>query len=302
MRATRNMEVRGLQPLWPAGDHQQASVSLLAEQYCLGCHVKAQVGEVLGTVSVRSYLERKEAVWWQEVRLTAGALSLKILIHTIVLFLLLKVRMAPLLALRGTVSSLAKGVMDLSPRASVNTADEFGELAQDLNHFLDRIVHVVQDLDKILGEVVAVGTRLGTLNRHLERQLDGLRDASLRAISDSAQRGLDTRLLAARESGAFQALLDTVDELASRATLADSAQPLRERLLRLRDSFDAVATALGTAAPPVAVADSQSAEYQAFAQSLREMAMLEARMQTVAESGQQLLHRLAQGNAQRRLP
>jgi methyl-accepting chemotaxis protein len=300
MRATRNMEVRGLQPQWPAGEHQQASVSLSAEQYCLGCHVKAQVGDVLGIVTVRSYLERKEDVWWQEVRLTAGALSLKILAHTIVLFLLLKVRMEPLLALRSTVSGLAKGVMDLQPRATVNTADEFGELAQDLNHFLDRVVHIVQDLDKILSEVVAVGTRLGALNRHLERQLDGMRDAALRAIGEDAQRGLDTRLVAARESGAFQVLLDTVDEMASRGTLGEAASPLRERLQRLRDSFAAVATALEDAAPPIAVADTQSAEYQAFAQSLREMAMLEATMQTVAESGQQVLQRLAQGNAQRR--
>ena len=300
MRATRNIEVRGLQPQWPAGEHQQASVSLSAEQYCLGCHVKAQVGEVLGIVTVRSYLERKEDVWWQEVRLTAGALSLKILAHTIVLFLLLKVRMEPLLALRSTVSGLAKGVMDLQPRANVNTADEFGELAQDLNHFLDRVVHIVQDLDKILSEVVAVGTRLGALNRHLERQLDGLRDTALRTIGDDAQRGLDTRLVAARESGAFHVLLETVDDMASRGALGDAVPPLRERLQRLRDSFTAVATALENAAPPIGVADTQSAEYQAFAQSLREMAMLEATMQTVAESGQQVLQRLAQGNAQRR--
>jgi hypothetical protein len=50
---------------------------------------------------------------------------------------------------------------------------------------------------------------------------------------------------------------------------------------------------LNNAAPPTAVTSSQSAEYQAFAQSLREMAMLEASMQSVAESGQQLLRRLS---------
>ena len=288
MRATRNIEVQGLVPRWPEGEHQQATVALHAEQYCLGCHVKAQVGDVLGTVHVRSYLDRKEALWWQEVRLTGAALSLKILIHTIVLFFLLKVRMEPLLALRSTVSGLARGVMDLSPRAGINTADEFGELAQDLNHFLDRIGLVVQDLDKILSEVVHVGTRLGALNRHLERQLDGMRDESLRGISSQVQRSLQTQLLVARESGGFDALLQNLDELPGVAS-----QPLRERLLRLRTSFDAVAAALQKESPSVGVADAQSAEYQAFAQSLREMALLEASMQTVAESGQQVLHRLA---------
>ena len=118
MKASRGMEAQGLKARWPPGAHQQASVSLTAEQFCLGCHVKAKVGDVLGTVTVRSYLARKEAVWWQEVRLTAGALSLKILAHTIVLLLLLKVRMEPLLSLRTTVAALAKGVMDSANRPS----------------------------------------------------------------------------------------------------------------------------------------------------------------------------------------
>lgn len=294
MKQTRNMEVQGLQPRWPQGEHQQASVDLKAEQYCLACHVKASVGDVLGTVSVRSYLERKEAVWWQEVRLTAGALSLKILIHTIVLFMLLKVRMAPLIELRSTVAGLAKGVMDLSPRAGVKTEDEFGELARDLNHFLDRIAVVVGDLDKILSEVVTVGARLGTLNRQLEQQLDGMRDSALSSIGSAAQRGLATQLTVARESGAFGVLSQTLDAMASTSPAqAAMANPLRDQVERMRASFALVAQAINEAAPPVAVTASQSAEYQAFAQSLREMAVLEATMQSVAESGQQLLRRLS---------
>jgi HAMP domain-containing protein len=294
MKAVRGMDPQGLVPRWPDGTHQQATVTLSAEQFCLGCHVKAAVGDVLGIVSVRSYLERKERLWWQEVRLTAGALSVKILIHTVVLFLLLKVRMAPLLALRATVSGLAKGVMDLSPRAAVITADEFGELARDLNHFLDRIAVIVGDLDKILSEVVKVGTRLGALNRHLERQLDGLRDASLRTLGEGAQRSLDTQLVAARESGAFGALVQTLESLAvaGPGPSGDIAALLRQQLARLQGSFGTLAAALEQAAPPVVLAEAQSAEYQAFARSLREMALLEATMQKVAESGQQVLQRL----------
>ncbi len=301
MRITRNMEARGLPARWTTGgeqpEHRAASVPLKAEQLCLGCHVKAQVGDVLGTVTVRSDLARKEALWWQEVRLTAGALSIKIVLHTVVLFWLLKARMAPLLALRGTIGSLARGVMDLRPRADVRTADEFGELARDLNHFLDRIAQIVGDLDRILAEVLTVGARLGTLNRHLERQLDGLRDAALRDIGDSAQRGLDTRLVAARESGAFTALLQTLDALTVNGAMSGhGGAAMREQLLRLRASFAAVSEALQAVAPPVMVTEAQAAEYQAFAQSLREMALLEATMQKVAENGQQVLQRLAAGS------
>jgi methyl-accepting chemotaxis protein len=257
--------------------------------------VKAQVGDVLGTVQVRSYLERKEVAWWTEVRLTAGALSLKILIHTVVLFFLLKARMEPLLALRGTVSGLARGVMDLSPRAAVNSADEFGELAQDLNHFLDRVVHIVGDLDKILSEVVTVGTRLGALNRELEKQLDGLRDSSLGSIGANAQRSLDTRLVAAHEGGALEAVLQTLDSLAQTGQLAADNPLLREQLQRVRLGFERVTQAVQVSAAPVVASEAQVAEYQAFGRSLREMALLEATMQTVAESGQRLLQRLSQG-------
>ena len=296
MKATRNVEVKGLPERWAAGQHKQASVSLTAEQFCLACHVKAQVGEVLGTVHVRSYLERKESLWWNEVRLTAGALSVKALVHTIVLFLLLKLRMEPLLSLRSTVSGLAKGVMDLSPRAAVNTADEFGELAQDLNHFLDRIASLVQDLDRILTEVVAVGTRLGAVSRHLERQLDGLRDASVKALGQGAQRGLDLQLVAARESGAFEALKHMLAATAADAPAGDARSArLLEQIDRLDARFATLAAALKDQVPPAALAEAQSTEYQAFAQSLREMALLEATMQKVAESGQDVLHRLTQG-------
>jgi hypothetical protein len=142
--------------------------------------------------------------------------------------------------------------------------------------------------------VVTVGTRLGALNRHLERQLDGLRDASLRALGEGAQRSLETQLVAARESGAFGALVQTLDALAATgpAPSGAAAALLREQLLHLRGSFGALAAALQQAAPPVVFAEAQAAEYQAFARSLREMALLEATMQQVAESGQRVLQRL----------
>lgn len=282
MRQTFKMDPKGLQAVWPQGAHQQAQVVLKAEQFCLNCHVKAQVGDVLGTVSVRSYLESKETVWWQDVRVTAGALSVKILAHTIVLLLLLKVRMQPLLSLRGTVGSLAKGVMDLSPRAIVKTEDEFGELAGDLNHFLDRIALVVHDLDRILSEVLTVGDRLGSTNRRLERQLDALREDALRALAEGAQRGLDTRIAAAREAGAFD-------------VLANQAEGGANALAALRTRFDALLRTLEQAAPAVLVADAQRDGYLAFAESLREMAVLETQMQAVAESGQRVLQRLTSG-------
>ena len=309
MRATFNMEVEGLMPQWPDGTYQQGLVTVQAEQFCLNCHVKAKVGDVMGIVAVRSYLARKEALWWQEVRLTAGALSLKILVHTIVLLLLLRVRMAPLLALRSTVSGLAKGVMDLSPRAQVRTHDEFGELAQDLNHFLDRIGQVVRDLDRILSEVVTVGQRLGSLNLGLEQQLDDLRKASLGEQQRIGQAQSAARQRAGHETGAFQALdaslTHTLNAIAAMASRPDAAavssatnEVMREQVGRLRQSFVAVTEALQQvvgAEPAGALAGDMPVQMQALAKSFHDMALLEATMQQVALSGQQVLQRLARG-------
>ena len=288
MKTTFNMQAKGLAPDWPAGEHMAASVALKAEQFCLNCHVKAQVGDVLGTVTVRSYLARKEALWWQEVRLTVGALSLKIVAHTLLLLLLLRVRMEPLLSLRATMSGLSKGVMNLAPRARIKSEDEFAELAQDLNLFLDRISALVRELDKILGEVLTVGTRLGSVTRSLEQQLERLRQSALALAADGAQRGLQAQVTAAREGGAIDALFGS-------AGAADSTLPAR--LDDLRQRFERLRQALLELAPPPATGAAQSAEYQALAQSLREMAVLEATMQSVAESGRRVLGQLENGRA-----
>jgi hypothetical protein len=122
----------------------------------------------------------------------------------------------------------------------------------------------------------------------------------LRGISSNAQRQQTAQRVAAHEGGAFdarvQTLIQTLDTLAASGQLAGAADPLlREQLLRLQAGFRTLTGALEPGLQPLAQAEAQSAEYRAFAQSLRDMAALEATMQSVAESGQQVLHRLTQG-------
>lgn len=283
----------GLQPSWAAGEHIEAVTSLKSEEACLGCHIKAKVGDILGTITVRSYLEPKQSAWWDQVSLMAGAMSIKIVFHTILLFLLLRARMEPMMSLRATTAALAKGVMDLSPRAKVNSADEFGELAADLNSFLDRVKLLVHDLDQILSEVMSVGDRLGTLSRGLEQQLEDMRESSSHADSVGAQRSVANQVVAAREAGAFEVLMDTLDEVVA-AKFANSAEAeqLRGNLLRLKKSFLTVTEAVSTSAPAPETAPSEVSQFLIISQSLREMTVLEGSMQKVAESGQRLIDRL----------
>jgi len=141
-----------------------------------------------------------------------------------------------------------------------------------------------------------VGARLGQLNKHLEGQLDGLRDTAVHALGAGMRQGLDTQRVAAREAGAFGALAQTLQALLAAGEVPTAVAPaLRDCLQRMQASFEAVNGALDAAAPAVALPESQSAQYQAFAQALRDMALLEATMQQVAESGQAVLQRLSAG-------
>jgi methyl-accepting chemotaxis protein len=278
----------GLSTNWKVGEHIQAS-----KQLCLGCHVKAKVGDTLGTVVVRSYLEPKQEAWLGQVMGMASAMSVKIIIHTILLFLLLRIRMEPMLSLRSTTAALAKGVMDLSPRARVNSSDEFGELAADLNHFLDRVSLVVHDLNNILGTVVSVSEKLSILNRLLEQQLDSIRESALQTGQEWTAGNLQSQTIAAKEAGVFKTLIHTLDELiATKFDGTAEAVQLRSKINMLQSSFESVTEIIERIPTSKAGSRSIDDQYLALSQSLREMALLEGTMQKVAESGKDLVQRL----------
>ena len=48
--------------------------------------------------------------------------------------------------------------------------DEFRELARDLNSFLDRITHVIQDLSDVLANVLVVTRRLTQVHDQMAHQ------------------------------------------------------------------------------------------------------------------------------------
>ena len=84
--------------------------------------------------------------WWHEAQVAGTVGMVNILLHTIVLYILLNARMAPVLALRDAVGLLAKAGSGLGTRAEVLSRDEFGQLARDINFFIDRVAHITEDL------------------------------------------------------------------------------------------------------------------------------------------------------------
>lgn len=188
---------------WPDGRFKQSRIDIVADEFCLACHSQASIGDTLGTVTVRNYLERDFALWVKDVRLTAALSAGKIVLHSFLLFLILRARLEPLMELRAVVSNLARAYGSLGHRAEIRTSDEFGALARDLNLFLDRISTIVAELDAVLAKVVSANDDIIAVQSDLRRSIDGV-------VSDVRQLERDAMLSAKREPRLSNAWFDAV--------------------------------------------------------------------------------------------
>lgn len=271
------------------GENKSASIDIKAATFCISCHSYAEVNDVLGTVTVRNYLARDFQIWWEDVQLTLGLAVGKIILHSILLFLILRARMEPLLRLRSVVSTLSKAYTGLGQRAEIRTSDEFGVLARDLNVFLDRIELLVEELGNVLNKVVTVNDDILQVQSDLHRQID-------QVVSKSRALEREAMFSAKREPRLSNAWFDTVKgsvvELDA-ALLEVNAPPQAVALLEDLRSVVINAEAQIQNSDKVYM---RLAELGDEAETLRkpmsEMTRLEERLQGIIEIGTVLVNRL----------
>jgi len=280
---------QGIPPTWPEGRYKAATVEVEAETFCLTCHTEADVGEVLGQVTVRNYLDRDFALWLEDVRLAAGLAVGKIILHSVLLFLILRARMEPLLRLRSVVSNLARAFGSLNERADVRTADEFGALAHDLNLFLDRINRLIDELDDVLRRVVIVNDDIVTMQGQLRGRIDRVVSGSRRLEREAMLRSKREPLLS---RAWFDAVRATVGELDTRLAEAGQ-QPLAGDLLK---DLRAV---IGNAEAQIEASErlfeglaALGDETEELKGAMAEMARMEERLKSIIERGGMLVGRL----------
>lgn len=284
---------KGIPPVWPEGTHHAFTVVIEADEFCLGCHIQARVGDPLGSVTVRYYLSSSLDVWWREVRLS-GVMSLfKIILDTTLLFFLLRVRLEPLLALRSVVSGLAKGGSDLSFRAPVISADEFGELASDLNRFLDRLNHILEDLGAVLARVAALNKGLETIHGQMAGGFEKISGQLARATNEAIAGVAHEPLLSAD----WLATVKATRDLALRAlAAAPESDQVTKGMGTLFDQLEEAAQMGGRIVEGTKVTGDNlvalAGDVRAFGHFMGEMAILEEKMQAIAEAGQSLVDRL----------
>jgi methyl-accepting chemotaxis protein len=192
--------------------------------------------------------------------------------------------MEPLLALRATIGRLSKAGANLGHRAVVKSSDEFGELANDINHFLDRISHIIEDEAKVLGQVGALNKRLSQVRDQMDDHL-----TSIRAPLDRLTRSVFTEPTGGAGHAAMQAVLEALDALAERADLPPEA---RQRLHAASESWSASAEdAVAQGEARIGIAEMHQ-RLGGFSHFIGEMTALEEKMQAMADEGQRLLKRL----------
>ena len=281
---------------WPDGAHKVGTVGVKAEEFCLACHTTASVGEVIGTVTVRNYLSRDLMLWWEGVQLTAGLAIGKIVLHSVLLFILLRSRMEPLLRLRAVVGSLARAYGGLQHRAEVRSRDEFGVLARDLNLFLDRISQLLGELDGVLRKVVAVNNDIVSIQSDLRGNINGF-------VSGTRELERRAMLAAKREpllsNAWFEAIRTSVAELDTALTAARGDMPNAVEAARLVTALSQVVEhAEAQIRSNEALYEDLARlgdESELFRNAISEMARLEERLQAIVEAGTGLVRRLRPG-------
>ena len=272
------------------GTHKAAAVNVEAEAMCTSCHSNAEPGDVLGTITVRNYLGRDFELWFEDVKLTLGLAVGKIIMHSVLLFLILRSRMEPLLRLRSVVSSLSKAYTDLGQRAEVRTSDEFGVLARDLNVFLDRIGRLVEELSQVLNRVVDVNDDILQVQGDLRAQVDGV-------VSRSRSLERDAMFRAKREPRLSNAWFDSVkhsiasvDEALSGVNASPEASQLLEDLRAVvANAEDQISNSEHLYLSLGKLGD----EAEMLKGPLAEMTRLEERMVGIIDTGTGLVSRLS---------
>ena len=275
---------------WPEGRYREHRTDIVAEErFCIGCHTQATVGQVLGTVTVRNYLSRDFALWFKDVRLTASLATAKIVLHSLLLFLILRARMEPLLELRSVVSNLARAYGRLDYRAEIKTSDEFGVLARDLNLFLDRITNIVSELDVVLSKVVLANDDIiavqGNLRKTVDDVVSGIRQLERSAMLSAKQ---EPRL-SNEWFDAMRGSVESLDDALSRIDHASSASELLGTLRHVVSNAEAQTRSSEALFTRLADLGDQG---ETLKDSTLEMIRLEERLKSIIESCSKLVGKL----------
>jgi len=125
---------------------------MIAEQRCLQCHYNASVGDSLGAMDLTISLNKNDKTISETNNMLIISLVIGgILFSIMALIFFSREIFTPLNNLKERIADLVSGDKDLTKRLAHKKGSEFGETANEVNHFIQMIQSTVNEV-KSLGE------------------------------------------------------------------------------------------------------------------------------------------------------
>ena len=125
---------------------------MVAEERCLSCHYNAQAGYTLGAMDLVISLDANDAdIANTNMTLIISLIIAGALFAFVSAIFFIKEIFVPLTTLKTRISELISGDKDLTKRLEHKDGNEFGDAANEVNHFIEMIQGTVNDV-KLLGE------------------------------------------------------------------------------------------------------------------------------------------------------
>ncbi len=125
---------------------------MIAEQRCLQCHYNAKVGHPLGAMDLTISLDKNDnAISTTNKTLIISLIIIGIIFSVMALIFFGHEIFTPLSNLKERIADLVRGDKDLTKRLVHKKGNEFGDTANEVNHFIKMIQSTVNEV-KSLGE------------------------------------------------------------------------------------------------------------------------------------------------------
>jgi methyl-accepting chemotaxis protein len=127
---------------------------LIAQKVCLACHVNAKNGDVLGVMSLKySFKDLDNQISSISLEFII-IFFISLIIATVILLLSMKkVVGSPINELLAKISDLAQGEANLKAKVKVGSNDELGEIAHNVNLFIEKIHNTITSAQNVAQNV-----------------------------------------------------------------------------------------------------------------------------------------------------
>ena len=134
---------------------------LVADAECLACHATSNIGDVLGVMDLTFSMDSIDSkIQNASMKFFAIFVLFLLIIIVLVLFVLKKVVKNPINLLLERVKDLSDGDGDLTKRVDIQSDDEIGEVAKEVNSFIEKIQKTVIESQQSAHKVEKNGENL----------------------------------------------------------------------------------------------------------------------------------------------